>query len=435
MHRDADRAGLGEPMFGLDHRHPNHLAAGVVFVDDRPPPFDHFALDRHRAGRGGVDRALVAGEVVTRAQRGIELEEAHKVGRHPLAVGDFVAFDRLQRLLGIELLHHHHRPAQAVNDRAPADRRGMIERGGREIDHRAIGRHPHAHCRQAQQRDGGGGIGVFRGCGADAFGPPGGAARIEHQQAGALVRNRGRGLRGQCGGEILRIAPKLFGTHHQHFQPRAFLADIAEQPREIARGDQQLRLRVADDVGGLGRGKARGDRHQHRAGALRPPDQREVLNPVFQQHREGIARIDPVGAQQVRKAVRFRLHFAIGDLLARSGHDDSGVIGTARGVRDRMHRHYFSPMPHCAFSGCGLGAKLREARGPASKNSMANATDCRRFHRRAGQEKRRRDNPPPCSDTLSNVRPAYSGQFLCVPCRTLRANLLGLPRSGAVRTP
>jgi hypothetical protein len=32
--------------------------------------------------------------------------------------------------------------------------------------------------------------------------------------------------------------------------------------------------------------------------------------------------------------------------------------------------------------------------------------------RHRAQQKRRRVNPPPCSDTLSNVRPAQGGQFL-----------------------
>src|SRR5690606_29446271 len=48
--RPADRAGVGEPLLARDGRAPVALGAGVVLVEDRPPPLDHLLFDRHGTG-------------------------------------------------------------------------------------------------------------------------------------------------------------------------------------------------------------------------------------------------------------------------------------------------------------------------------------------------------------------------------------------------
>ena len=155
----------------------------------------------------------------------------------------------------------------------------------------------------------------------------------------------------------------------------AHVTNVAEDGGKVAAGDQQLRFGVADDVGGLGRGQARGDRHQHGPGALRSPDQGEIFDAVFQQHREGLARADAVGAQEVGEAVRFGVHLAEAHLLARSGHDHGGMIRAGRGVRDRVHRHLFS-LSHAAPSSRGRAAwRGNYARRAASLWSFH--VDCR----------------------------------------------------------
>ena len=53
-HDAADRAGVREPFLGGQVGDIAHFGRAVIFVDDRPPPVDHRALDRRRAGRGGV---------------------------------------------------------------------------------------------------------------------------------------------------------------------------------------------------------------------------------------------------------------------------------------------------------------------------------------------------------------------------------------------
>ena len=81
------------------------FGGAVVFVDDRPPPFDHLLLDRHRAGRGGVDRDLERGQVVALRTCLRQLQHAREHRRHELAVRDAPLLDQREITLGIEVLH------------------------------------------------------------------------------------------------------------------------------------------------------------------------------------------------------------------------------------------------------------------------------------------------------------------------------------------
>src|ERR1041385_8735795 len=53
--RFADGAGMGKPIGAVHVTEAVALGAGIVFVKDGPPPFDHLSLDFDRAWRGGMD--------------------------------------------------------------------------------------------------------------------------------------------------------------------------------------------------------------------------------------------------------------------------------------------------------------------------------------------------------------------------------------------
>ncbi len=96
--RFADGAGMRQPVGAAGIAEAVAFGAGVIFVDHRPPPFDHLALDLDRARRRRVDRGLHARHVVFRAHLRRQLQHAHEHGRHPLAGIGFVCLDVLQRL-------------------------------------------------------------------------------------------------------------------------------------------------------------------------------------------------------------------------------------------------------------------------------------------------------------------------------------------------
>jgi len=96
---------VGHPVGGLDPGHPVAFGAGIILVDDGPPPFDHLLLDRDRARRGGVDGELQAGDVILLAHLRRELQHLHEHGRDKLGMRHLVFLDKLEVSLRIELLH------------------------------------------------------------------------------------------------------------------------------------------------------------------------------------------------------------------------------------------------------------------------------------------------------------------------------------------
>ena len=168
----AHRALVGQPVVRADMAEAVALAAGVVFVDDRPPPLHHLLLDRDGAGGGGVDGRRHRGQVVAGADLRRQFQHPDEVGGHELAAVDAVFFDQLQGVLGIEFLHHHHRAAQALIAHAPAQGGGVIEGRGRQIG--PVGREAEHVLGHHGQRVGG----VDRPAGQrrlDPLGPAGGA--------------------------------------------------------------------------------------------------------------------------------------------------------------------------------------------------------------------------------------------------------------------
>ena len=85
-------------------------------------------------GTSLTEQGQVLEEVAAGARFGRQLEHAHEHGGHPLAMGHPVALDQVESVLGVEPLHHHHRPAEGLHRGHIAQGRGVIERGRREID-------------------------------------------------------------------------------------------------------------------------------------------------------------------------------------------------------------------------------------------------------------------------------------------------------------
>ena len=104
-HGLADGAAMAEPLVRIRDGDAVAFGAGVIFDQDRSPPFDHLRLDLDRAGRGGVDRALQRGHVVFLADVVGQFQHPHEHGRHELRLRDLVFFHLPQEVLGVEVLH------------------------------------------------------------------------------------------------------------------------------------------------------------------------------------------------------------------------------------------------------------------------------------------------------------------------------------------
>ena len=349
MDRLAHAAGVVQPVLGLDQRHADPFRPGVIFVDDRAPPFDHLALDRNGARRGGVECALVAGQVVAGAKFGIELEHPDEMRGHPLAVGHAVLLDRGEREFGIEFLHHHHGAAQALRGGAPAKRRGMIERRGGEIDHAAVCRHARPHDCQSDQRIDGLDVLIRRRRRLHPFGPSGRAGGIEHVLARRLIRDRLRRLR--CKSRIVILI--AFAADNQQRQIGAVPADPLDHIGELAGRQQEFGVCILQNIADLGRGQPGGNRHHHRARTLRSPDDLQIVGVILHQDGKVIAALQAPRPQQLRKAIGVIVHLAECYGLAAGGHDDGGMVRTRLRMGDGVHWLAFSS-PAAPFSTRGL---------------------------------------------------------------------------------
>ena len=152
-------ARVREPLLGVDRGEQVALGAGVVLVDDRPPPLDHLRLDRRRARRGGVDDGAQRRQVEARALLLGQLEQADEHRRHHLHVRHAVALDQLQSPSRVEALHDDGRAAEAVHAHREAQRRGVVQR------RRARGRpcpspKPYRRCEERGRSPGGVPIGA-----------------------------------------------------------------------------------------------------------------------------------------------------------------------------------------------------------------------------------------------------------------------------------
>ena len=171
-----------------------HLRAAVVFVENRPPPLEHAPLDFLRARCGGVNGHLVRRKVEAGAVLRRQFQHAREHRRHPLAVGDGIVVNGLQRHDGVEAAHHHHRAAERLHGLAEADGRGVVKRRRRKVDGVLV----HAPKGLLQAADGAVGV-RYRAFGKrsnDAFRAARGAGTVEHEAAGRFFGQRRCGLAG-----------------------------------------------------------------------------------------------------------------------------------------------------------------------------------------------------------------------------------------------
>ncbi len=138
-HGGADGAGMGEPLFAVAVDEAVAFGAGVVLVDDRPPPVDHLALDLDRAGRRCVDADVERGGVVGVAGFLVELEHPNEHRGNDLGDRDAVLFDQTEIVDRVEPLHHDHGATGDVGAHGEPQRGGVVERRRREIPRLLVG--------------------------------------------------------------------------------------------------------------------------------------------------------------------------------------------------------------------------------------------------------------------------------------------------------
>ena len=238
-------------------------------------------------------------------------------------MGDPVALDQFQAVRGVEPLHDHAGRAARHRGHVVAQRRGVIERRGRQIDHVAV------------QADRVGEHGERRLMGAerhalerplDRLGPPGGAGRIEHVRALDLVGDPAFRLGGDgvlVGGEAVRCA----ADHQAVLQLRAQRRHVHRNGAPEFGRNEQPGAAVVDDVSDLAGGEVRTDRRVIEPGPLGAPAQLEEARMVLDEEGDVVAGADAERAQQPGEAVRARLQFRIGHGLGAAGHDERGLVG------------------------------------------------------------------------------------------------------------
>ena len=133
--RRADRARVGQPLLAVAEREAVGLGGAVVLDELGTEPVDHRLLHRHRARRGGVDDDLQRRQVVAPAHVLGQLEHPAEHRRHDLRVGDPVALDGGEVLLGVEALHDHRRRAEAQRARHRRLRGRVVDRRRRQVHH------------------------------------------------------------------------------------------------------------------------------------------------------------------------------------------------------------------------------------------------------------------------------------------------------------
>ena len=147
-----------------------------------------------------MDHLAQRRDVVLGAHIGRELHEPVQLRGHHGRVGDPVARNEPQRLLGVPLLHEHHRVLEVGREVAEGERRHVVHRRGHQV-HRVAAR-LNVVAQQVAAEDLHPGLGIERGERAlHRLGPPGRARGVLHELPGDPVRRRSVGLAGQHGVE------------------------------------------------------------------------------------------------------------------------------------------------------------------------------------------------------------------------------------------
>ena len=243
-----------QPFRAVDRAKPVAFGPRVVFVNLRPPPFDHLFLDRDRTGRGRVDHHLQARVIVFAADRLGQLEDSDEHRRHHLRMRHPVLLDKRERLFRVEVLHDDRGAANPMYRHRELQRRRVIKRRWRQVDH--LGRslveagQQHADRIRRAQR-------LSAQPMLHALGLTCRARRVEHRRAFGLVGNRSRPLRAN------RVLPGFIvrdrAVHHVALDGARNHPSRVHLGRDVGhcmRCDENFRAGVIYDVGGFLRRQA-----------------------------------------------------------------------------------------------------------------------------------------------------------------------------------
>src|ERR1700731_4637060 len=96
---------MGEPLLAGDGGRTHTFRAGVIFVENGPPPVDHLALYIDGTRGGCMNRNAMGGESEPRSHVSWKLEHPHEHRRNPLAVRHAMPFNEFESERCVELLH------------------------------------------------------------------------------------------------------------------------------------------------------------------------------------------------------------------------------------------------------------------------------------------------------------------------------------------
>ena len=247
---------------------------------------------------------------------------------------DAQGLDGLQGLLSVESLHHGHGAAERLDGTAPAQRRRVIDRAGRQVDRVVIDAEELAgqghqglawlgHLDAGQRRP-------------DSLGPAGGARGVQHGGAPRLIGERHRRRRGDgllVAAVVLNRAAE--GQPQLHSGSQA--GDRLGGGGQLGRHHQRGRAAIADDVGHLVRLEPVVDGGDVQSGPQRGPVHLEGTQVVLGQQRHHVAWPQARLVQYVRKLDRTALEVPVAERLAGAGHDRRDPVRRLGRVRSWVH--------------------------------------------------------------------------------------------------
>ncbi len=245
-----------------------------------------------------------------------------------------VLLDQRQCLLGIEVLHRDHRAAEPHGAHRIEQRRGVVERRGREVDgvrvHPPDGRH-HPHLDRLLPDRGAGALVPH------AFRSPRGPRRIQHPRPLELL------VEWKSRIPVARLVVRLvtgngiLADHQANLHPRHLVDELRGDIVKRVADDEHLRVAIVEDVRDLVRVEVRVDAGEIQPGSLRGPARLEVLDPVLHQHRDVIAEAQPRVPEQLRELIGTIVQLRVGDNFSASCHHVRRMSGPLQGVLTGPH--------------------------------------------------------------------------------------------------
>ena len=273
-----------------------------------------------------MDDELEARQVVGRPHLGGELQHAHEHRGHELAVGDVVALDLGQALLGVEALHDDDRRADALDREAAHERGGVVERRGGQVRRRRAGRVRRAVARERALvvRHEPAGLGERP---LDGLRPPRGPRGVEELAALGRVLDRPVVERLDLAPRVGRLVELAVAAEHD-----VDARDAAREPGDERalgdRGDEDPRAAVAQDVLDLVGAQVPVDRGVVEPGPLRGPRRLEEPLLVLHEDRDHLAAPQPERREEPRELAGATRQLAVGEDRAARAHHHGGVRGT-----------------------------------------------------------------------------------------------------------